>query len=109
MIWNSKHGQEADVYCFDFNKLGVVEELTVSAFQRHQARQKRSSITPVRGHVLNSKSFVGVIIRRCEWTVDKSWFRGHVLILASSEKINSSFTGMVFHRSDGTYDFSAAR
>ncbi len=59
----SKRNHEPHLYCSVFDELIVVEELTVSAFQRHQARQKRSSISPVRGHVLNSKSFVGVILR----------------------------------------------
>ncbi len=70
MIRNSKHGHEPDLYCSVFDELGVVEELAVSAFQRHQARQKRSSISPVRGHVLKSKSFVGVVIRLGEWTAE---------------------------------------
>ncbi len=71
MILNSKHGHESDLYCSVFDELGAVGKLRSSALQRHQARQKRNSISPVHGHVLKSKLFVGVVIRLGEWTADQ--------------------------------------
>ncbi len=60
---DGRRGHKPDLYSSGFDELGVVEELTTSAFQREQARQKRNNISPVRDHVLISKLFVWVIGR----------------------------------------------
>jgi len=41
-------------------ELSGVEKLRLSALKRDQARQKLRNMSPVRGHVLNYESFVGV-------------------------------------------------
>ena len=48
----SKHGHERGQYLTDFDDFGVVEELGVRAFQRHQNHQNPLGIDPVQGHVL---------------------------------------------------------
>ena len=48
----SKHGHERGQYLTDFDDFGLVEELRVRTFQRHQNHQNPLGIDPVQGHVL---------------------------------------------------------
>ena len=48
----SKHGHERGQYLKDFDDFGVVEELRVRVFRRHQNRQNPLGIDPVHDHVL---------------------------------------------------------
>ena len=52
VIFESKHGHESTLYCSVFADFSVVQELTFSAFKRHQARQNPLGIRSIRGHVL---------------------------------------------------------
>ena len=48
----SKYGHETHQYWSDGNNFGAVRKLTVSAFQRRQARQNPFSRRSIRGHVV---------------------------------------------------------
>ena len=48
----TKHGYERGQYLTDFDDFGVVEELRVRAFHRHQNNQNPLGIDPVQGLVL---------------------------------------------------------
>ena len=41
-----------DLYCMDFDELGVVAKLALSAFQRHQNHHQPTNIDVFRGHVV---------------------------------------------------------
>ena len=51
-LTKAKHGHGRGQYLSDLDDFGLVEELRVRAFQRHQNHQKPRGIDPVQGLVL---------------------------------------------------------
>ena len=48
----SKHGRESTFYCMDFDELGVVGQLALPAFQRHQNHHQPSNINTFRSNIV---------------------------------------------------------
>ena len=51
-VKKSKPGHESTFYLMDFDELGVVGKLALSAFQRHQNYHQPSNIDAFRGNIL---------------------------------------------------------
>ena len=51
-VKKTKHDHESTFYLMDFDELGVVGQLALSAFQRHQNYRHATNIDAFRGHVL---------------------------------------------------------
>ena len=48
----SKHGRESTFYCMDFDELGVVGQLALPDFQRHQNHHQPSNIYTFRSNIV---------------------------------------------------------
>ncbi len=64
---------ESTFYCIDFDELGVVGKLALSAVERHQNHHQPTNIDAIHDHILNFGPFRQIFFDKKNIKIDTFW------------------------------------